>query len=454
MAQGDLMASAHKFFSLGKWSLMLFILGCRLPAPDPSKLRFQQVENKKPLVGIFVDSNSQAAKPDGKSWATAFKTIMQGVRAARSGKKIYIAAGTYKNPQIELMDKHDIEFIGGYKAGELFEKDFYKINGDEWTVLDGDNTKGNLVEISGKARNIHFKGGFSFQNVNDGSAIVIIGDLNEEIDNITISRSRFLNNVDLHGGGAGVYIAYGRNIRLEAIQAHGNRTEESGGSIFAEHVYGLKILRGVFLSNQAKLNGGAIHVESSSYVEISEQVFENNHAQDGGACSIISSKMINLSHLAFEQNQAVGGGGLLISRSANVSFNSSTLAGNHACKSGGGASFQGLLGPTTLELVEFQKNQAELGGGLFFDGQRMMAQVKIVNALFLKNVGWQTAGGLVIVDTASEVSISNTLFEANQSGDGHSPIYLDTDNERAKFSIGPGVRYKNNASTMNSFGSR
>lgn len=431
----------------GEWLTRLYIfsfialLVCCWPFNRPALTKVRAQPTYKLISGIFVDSESMALKADGKSWATAFKTIQQGINAARSGGKIYIASGVYKNPHIEFSNNHDIELIGGYKAGDLYEKYDSLIKNGEWTILDGDNAPDNLVEISGRASNISFSG-LSFENVKGGSGVVIIGALEKPIQNIFINNCQFINNHDSQGGGGGIFVSYARNIQIMGVMAHNNATDDTGGFIHAENVAGLKISSGVFSYNRALLNGGSIYVQNSSDVKISEQFFDHNLASFGGALAIISSKFIRLSNLIFKKNEAMNeGGAVSIIQSADATLQHGIFSKNRSKGYGGALCYCGAQGHITIKSSEFRANVSKHGGGLFFFGADLPSTVTVDQSTFANNFA-NLGGAMVIIDTTRETVIKDTVFIANESRHSENPLHLTSNHSQARFIIGPGINYK------------
>lgn len=184
----------------------------------------------KPLSGLFVDVNTKASSPDGKSWATAFLSIQQAIDVS-TGQDIYVAAGIYKNPNLNLRDKTNIRLVGGYKSGEKFEKDRHDLKADEWVELDGRGLRLPLVQIMGKAKRITFAGGFIFQNVRGSSAVIIRGDnAKKPVKEITIINSKFqnTNNNTVGGNGGGIVAQFVKNLRLDDLVAERNMANNLG----------------------------------------------------------------------------------------------------------------------------------------------------------------------------------------------------------------------------------
>ncbi|HOT52053.1 MAG TPA: hypothetical protein PLI07_13810, partial [Candidatus Hydrogenedentes bacterium] len=93
-----------------------------------------------------VNVNSTAQSPDGVSWATAYRTIQEGIDAAfgAGGGEVWVAAGAYNesrasNESNSLLLKSGVAVYGGFAGVETAR------NQRDWaaraTLIDG-NTQG------------------------------------------------------------------------------------------------------------------------------------------------------------------------------------------------------------------------------------------------------------------------------------------------------------------------
>jgi len=109
-----------------------------------------------------------------------------------------------------------------------------------------------------------------------------------------------------------------------------------GGGVFATQSSKLLIDQCYFYSNQADINGGAIHLKNGSSPDIRNSRFRTNYATTGGG-AIHCYDNVNTVFLNcyFESNAADYGGAILAS-SCGPGFSGSTIINNHAHKFGGG----------------------------------------------------------------------------------------------------------------------
>jgi len=108
-----------------------------------------------------------------------------------------------------------------------------------------------------------------------------------------------------------------------------------GGGVFATQSSKLLIDQCYFYSNQADINGGAIHLKNGSSPDIRNSLFRNNYATTGGgAIHCYNNVNTVFQNCYFVSNAADYGGAVFVS-SCGPEFSGSTIINNHAHKFGG-----------------------------------------------------------------------------------------------------------------------
>ena len=94
---------------------------------------------------VYVDKYSPGPAHDGKSWQTAFPTILPGYAAAKAGDEVWVGPGTY--PEAITM-KPNVSLYGGFIGFEFFRDQRVGIQG--LTTLSADNrTLSPLISATG-----------------------------------------------------------------------------------------------------------------------------------------------------------------------------------------------------------------------------------------------------------------------------------------------------------------
>ncbi len=184
-------------------------------------------------VHWYVD-NSAATSGDGKSWATAFKRIQEGVEAARDGHTVTVAQGDYHE---------DVYFMG---------KNITLTSTDSLDPLVVNNTRivgdqiGPVVNFSGTEDPTCVLSGFTITNGKmDRGGGIAGGYTQAKIENNVITA-----NLADYGGG----LAYcGGTIRNNVITR--NTAAYLGGGLYACHG---TIQNNQITENTADVNGGGL----------------------------------------------------------------------------------------------------------------------------------------------------------------------------------------------------
>ena len=150
---------------------------------------------------------------------------------------------------------------------------------------------------------------------------------------------------------------------------------------------GCHAIQCIFQSNIGKSTGGAVYIDSKSFLLIENSNFTNNNSSDGGAIYIELNSKLQIKMCSFWKNIAVQAGGAI-----------------------------GLRGHSTtvIESCSFMANHAASGGALDVDN---MEHISIKRTMLLKNVASENGGAIAIPDRTNG-TIDNITCVGNKAGFG------------------------------------
>ncbi len=108
------------------------------------------------------------------------------------------------------------------------------------------------------------------------------------------------------------------------------------------------------------------------------------------------------------QTAGIYGGGGILNQAGDLTVERCVLESNQAVNTGGGIDNHSNL---TVDKVTFYQNHAEVGAGLFNDGQ-----LSVVNSAFTQNTADHTGGGLD--NNADGATVKNSTFSGNSANQG------------------------------------
>lgn len=285
----------------------------------------------------FYVSQSAPSSGDGTSWATAFKTIAQGIAAAQTGDEVIVAEGTYT----EVVD----------------------FSGKNITVrsCDPDNSSvvgATVIEPFGAPAAVRFRSGETREAVLAGFTISSsqTGVSCEEASPI-IRRNVIVGNAaDFDkGGGISCYLA---SPLIEHNIIAANRASQGGGGIACDG--GLPVVRrNLLIQNVSDFHGGGILVVNCTAHVSHNRIIANSSRGDGGGIASITSQLHLTNNLISSNHSTATGGGLGGTLSI-VTLTANTIAGNSATSGAGGVSLS-LSSPTL-------RNSILWGNGQDLDG--------------------------------------------------------------------------------------
>ncbi len=263
-------------------------------------------------------------------------------------------------------------------------------------------------------------------------------------EGMMITNGRFqYNRANFSGGGA--VNSFGA-ILMDNVIFQENSSEGSGGAMSSSTSFPevLAMTNTQFLSNTARLNGGALNHASGNIVMEnglflnnsslegqggglnmnggligSNAQFINNRAQLNGGGAFVNSD-INLSNSTLLQNETVAGSGGGLYAHSTATLNNTQILTNTAGVNGGGVAvnFRGFF-----EDAHFENNTAQgLGGGSWQGRIFTISNTRFINneAALGGGLAFTTSGG------TDPNRMFNSLFVGNQSTDDGAAIYVSS----------------------------
>lgn len=307
------------------------------PAPGPVPTAGKpdlRPDRRLPRQDVVYVSAAAAGEQDGKSWATAYRSLQDGIdHAWRCGGEVWVAAGTYKpgdGRSAALQLRYGVALYGGFRGNETSRDD------RDWraneTILSGD------IGTPGEA--------------GDNCYHVIIGCDQALLDGFTITGGN-ANGEGYDGKGGGMVNYYRTR--------HGPpRGPEIG--------YSPTVVNCTFRGNSAR-EGGAVYNFDRCTPRFTNCTFADNTAEQGGAVVDRVGVYATYAKCVFEGNRAQWrGGGLYLDYGSRATVTGSRFLANTTGGHGGAiymCTRASQLEHTTaaLSACEFSGNQADGRGG-------------------------------------------------------------------------------------------
>lgn len=374
---------------------------------------------------IYVNAASTAAIPDGLSWETAFNDIGQALELAYDtaeslGKcQLWIAGGTYyiyrNSADDTVLLKKGIELYGGFAGYEsgpdqrnrmanptIFNGEnriYHVITGSNEAVLDGLTITGGNAVLAGSTS----KNGGGLLNVEAAPGVI---------------NCAFKNNTAAKGGA----IYYNdADIVLTKCSFSENQADE-GGAVAVENSSWANIVDCQFNNNHAHSRGGALHLYNGTY-NVTAADMTGNDAAAGGAINIDrSTARINNSYI--NNNKSLSnlfGGGAVFSLNSNTMLTNIVFFSNQTAGNGGAVNYRTSVGEVTN--CSFYDNKADGKGGAISNLE--MSNLSIRNSILYKNDDDISSNTVSLTD----VSYSNITRGFSGTGNiGKNPKFADQDN--------------------------
>lgn len=261
---------------------------------------------------IYIDG-SVAASGDGKTWATAFKTLAEVtdannllIRISQSRRILYLSAGTYTNPSGFYFQQR-VEVYGGFPAG-----------GSSFADRDA---SANRVILSGEV-------GDPASTEDNTSTVVMISATNHPI-----GLDSIFDGLSVEGGKSGIRVSNNATPTFRNMIVSHN----AGTGILFDYAGG-RVENSQFIANTSSIHGGGAATNYSA-VTFTDCVFSGNTAKLSGGGLYLQDGPARLENCVISGNQSIGeGGGVEVSSGSHLLINC-TVVGNFSTGSpspGGG----------------------------------------------------------------------------------------------------------------------
>ena len=167
-----------------------------------------------------------------------------------------------------------------------------------------------------------------------------------------------------------------------------------------------------FTGNRARIGGGVYIGASSGNADIDGTIWKNNVAKERGGALMIYASAVHVDDGKFYDNLAVNGSAIYVGGEGTENKVHRTIfEGNNATGYGGAIYWVAYVGE--IHNSEFTKNNAEYGGGIYFNGRS--ANTDLINITFKSNNAVKNGGAIDC--NASNIGIYNITFEENYAGE-------------------------------------
>ena len=217
-----------------------------------------------------------------------------------------------------------------------------------------------------------------------GAIFIDEGSNNDIIENCTFEGNHLTNMTVGHNGGA--IDCRGANLTIDYVDFTNNGAYTGGAIYMSSTSKNIRIFDSNFTKNYAMGDGGALGLKAEA-LEINNTIFKSNTAErHGGAVYAGGNGTDNsIRHTIFEENSA----------------------GDH------GGAINWLASAGIFEYLNFTKNTAEYGGGIYMNGVSSNSRLETV--YFRENRA--TKNGGAIDCNATMMGLSNTQFISNYAGE-------------------------------------
>jgi autotransporter family porin len=364
-------------------------------------------------------------------------TINNATGTVKSGGIVYVAKGTYKESNIQIVSNMSIigqsrqeTIITGLKGSTFLVGKGVTLNLINMTIMDGNSVGqggGGAIHNNGflTVNSVTFSknyadntGGAIYNNgtliVNDSyflnNTVIQQGGAISNDGKMTVTNTDFTSN-NAGGYGGAIYNNGVSNLINDNFQDNSAYSKvndgSNGGAIY--NTASLNVTNSIFNNNVARNNGGAIFNEKKGQLIIKNGAFTKNLSTDKGYGGALGNDgTATVTNTSFSLNTAIPGGAIANMGSLNVI--KCSFKNNSATQYGGAILNAGTL---NLNTANFENNTAigNMGGAIANAGQLTITGH---NSFTGNNAG---TGG-AIFNAAKLLINSNSIFSANSANIG------------------------------------
>lgn len=364
---------------------------------------------------VYVDIDNSDGPWDGNSWATAFRSVQQGIDAAEDagGGDVWVAEGTYyifETDSTTIQLKIGVNLYGGFTGTE--------------TALEERNWETNLTSLDGHAP----------------------GDTTLQVQHVvTGADSAIIDGFTITGGNAAQFspeeVPQFGSITPESILAEGGGKNGGGMLIFQC----APTVRNCTFSNNIAEKGGGVYVMVATEFptenpnpapDFTNCTFQNNFATKlgGGMANALASTPI-FSNCYFTDNTSEGkGGGIYNDFGSSPTFEYCLIANNSAQRAAAIGCENG-SSPILTNCTIAMNYAYDMGGGIF-TGAYIPApseeahELNLTNCIVWGNINqWGGPTDLVVWhENFFDITYSNVGDGFNHLGEGTiqgDPMFVD-----------------------------
>ena len=285
---------------------------------------------------------------------------------------------------------------------------------------------------------------------------------------ITMENITFYDNRAGHDGGA-VYIYDNSMLEISNCSFISNQANNSGGSVYGRKNSSITIEESKFVNCSAQNSGGGVYIQEKSEVCLHSSEFKNNSAYSGGALHVYTTSVINMTNCTFSENKALQRGGVMNAfqyssihaEACNFTFSRGQFGGisfifqgseltlTNCNISNNTADFQGIFRireKSTINISSsiFKFNSAENGGVMFIQDSNVISET----ASFSYNSASQKGGVIYAVDHSNISVISNNFSYSRAGSDGGVMTLLGGTTANVQSSMFVGSRASSNGAVV------